>query len=423
MKEEFLHYVWKNKLYDPLRLRTTNQDPICVINSGLYNQNAGPDFLNSKIDIADQIWFGNVEIHIKSSDWYSHHHEVDENYDAVILHVVWEHDNDVYMKNNLPIATVELKQYVDPKLVEKYHGLSLQSLRWIPCEKEINTTDSFLLNNWLERLFIERLERKSTLIEELLDESNNDWERVLFCMLAKNFGLKVNGDAFFSFAKSIPYAIVRKEQHDFDRLSALFFGQARFLSERIEDAYHAHLKKEYEFLSEKYQLDEVIKNQFLFFRMRPSNFPTIRIAQLVALYHKHKNIFSELMKIKSIEEFYALFVIDVGDFWETHYNFTKESKRRKKGFTKSFLDLLFINTVIPLQFSYQRATNELDEEQLFKMMNKLKPEKNNIVSKFSDLKIEAKSAFESQALLELKNNYCAAKRCLECAIGNQLLRN
>ncbi|MFY0631520.1 MAG: DUF2851 family protein [Flavobacteriaceae bacterium] len=423
MKEEFLHYLWKNKLYDSLKLRAINDFPIVVLNSGIHNQNTGPDFLNSKIEIAHQVWFGNVEIHLKSSDWYAHRHETDENYDAVILHVVWEHDEDVYMKNNMPIPTLELKQYVDQKLLEKYNQLDQQSLRWIPCEKEINAIDSFLFNNWLERLFIERLERKSILINELLRESKNDWEYVMFCLLAKNFGLKVNGDAFLDLAKSISYSVIRKEQSSFDVLSALFFGQAGFLSESIEEPYHAHLKKEYDYLRRKYELVSYLKNSFQFFRMRPSNFPTVRIAQLAALYSKYQSVFSEVTKVKAINEFYQLFKIEVSGFWNTHYNFTKESKRNKKGFTKSFLDLLFINTIIPLQFSYQKTMNTLNEESLFEMMKAVKSEKNSIISKFSELKVTAKNAFESQALLELKNNYCASKRCLECAIGNQLLKN
>lgn len=423
MKEEFLHYVWKNKLYDSLNLKTVNQDSLVVLNSGHHNHNEGPDFLNSKVEIGHQVWFGNVEIHLKSSDWYSHHHEVDENYDAVILHVVWEYDADVYMKNNLPIPTIELKHYVDERLLERYHNLSQYNLYWIPCEKQIKTIDTFRFNNWLEKLFIERLEHKSILIDELLLDSKNDWERVLFCMLAKSFGLKVNGEAFFNLAKSIPYAIIRKEQSNQNSLSALLFGQAGFLFENIESSYHSQLKGEYEYLQKKYQLKEVSHCQFQFFRMRPSNFPTIRLAQLIALYHKRQNLFSELMKIKSREELYGLFGVDVDVFWETHYNFTKESKRRKKNFTKPFLDLIFINTIIPIQFCYLKANDKLEIEALFEMASMLKPEKNTIISKFSDLKIEAKNAFESQALLELKNNYCASKRCLECAIGNQLLRN
>lgn len=423
MKEEFLHYVWKHKLFDTSKLTTTNYSSLNILNFGFHNHNTGPDFLNSKIELDGQVWFGNIEIHLKSSDWYAHYHEEDENYDAVILHVVWEHNADVYMKNNSPIPTLELKEYVDYELTQKYHDLQYKVQQWIPCEKEIHSVGSFVLDNWFERLFIERLERKSILIKQLLDDSNNDWEAVLFAMLAKNFGLKVNGDAFLNLAKSIPFTLLRKIQDDSVKLTALFFGQAGFLSEEIENGYHLSLKKEYEYLKHKHQLSPISKNHFQFFRMRPSNFPTIRIVQFVALYHKHQNLFSELMAVKNRSEVNELFKIEVDDFWKTHYTFTKESKKRKKRFSKSFLDLLTINTIIPLQFFYQKTLSQLDEESLFKMMSQLQSEKNSIISKFSELKIEAKNAFESQALLELKNNYCALKRCLECAIGNQLLRN
>ena len=422
MQEEFLHYVWKHKLFHTSKVRTTNNVPLAILNFGIYNYNSGPDFLNSKIEIGNQTWFGNVEVHLKSSDWYLHQHETDKNYDAVILHVVWEHDSDVYMKNNKPIPTLELKNLVSIDLLHKYTKLCQQNLLWIPCEKSIESIDSFVFNNWLERLFIERLENKSQLIYQELDNSNNDWEAVLFILLAKGFGLKVNGDAFLSFARSIPFGILRKEQSSLLRLTALFFGQAGFLKEDIEEPYHSTLKKEYAYLQQKYKLTSVAKNQFQFFRMRPSNFPTIRIAQLAALYHTHQNLFSLLMEIKRVDDLYKIFTIEVDGFWETHYTFIKKSKKRKKRFSKSFLDLLMINTIIPLQFCYQKTMSDFNTNPLLEMIKELSPEKNSIISKFSDVKVKAKNAMESQALLELKNNYCAKKRCLHCAIGNQLLK-
>lgn len=423
MKEDFLHYLWKYQLVDISKLKTVKNESISVLKTGTHNHNSGPDFLNSKIELAGQVWFGNIEIHLKSSDWYVHQHETDESYDAVILHVVWEHDEDVFIKDNTPISTVELKQFVCKEILNNYQNLTTKKARWIPCENDIHNIDSFLLNNWLERLFIDRLEKKSQNIASLLQESKNDWEVVLFQLLAKNFGLKVNGESFLKLAKSIPFSIIRKERHDITKLSALLFGQAGFLSENLENPYHYELKKEYEYLKHKYQLRSISKNEFQFFRMRPSNFPTLRIAQLVALYHQHQNLFSLLMEVNSIKKLYQLFKIEVPEFWNSHFTFEKESKNRKKKFTHSFLDLLFINTIIPLQFCYQKSVHNFNEEQLFEKMKGLKSEKNSIILKFSELKIEAKNAFESQALLELKNNYCALKRCLECAIGNQLLRN
>ena len=423
MKEDFIHYLWKYQLFDISNLTTTQNESISILKLGAHNLNSGPDFLYAKIDIDNQLWFGNVEIHLKSSDWYLHQHETDKNYDAVILHVVWEYDTDVFIKDNTPIATLELKNIVSKNVLNNYQKLSSKNTQWIPCEKELHTIDSFLLNNWLERLYIERLEDKSKSIALLLKASKNDWEAVLFQLLAKNFGLKVNGDSFLKLAKSIPFSIIRKERNDLTKLSALLFGQAGFLSDNVESSYHTELRNEFKYLQRKYQLTPLSKHEFQFFRMRPSNFPTVRIAQLIALYHQHQNLFSTVINIETIENLYMLFTIEVSEFWNSHFTFEKTSKRTKKKFTNLFLDLIFINTIIPLQFTYQKTTNSIDEERLFGKMKGLKPEKNSIILKFSELKIEAKNAFESQALLELKNNYCASKRCLECAIGNKLLRS
>ena len=422
MKEEFLHYVWKNKLVNATQLKTTTHQSLQILNFGLYNQNAGPDFLNSRIEIDDQVWFGNIELHVKSSDWYRHHHEVDANYDAVILHAVWEHDMNVYSKNNEPIPTLELKNYIEQNIVKSYYKLTCKNLNWIPCEKQIADVNSFFMNNWLERLFIERLEKRSEQIRELLFSTKNDWEATLFIMLAKNFGLRVNQDAFLVLAKSIPYSIIRKEQREVMKLSALFFGQAGFLDEEIEDSYYLSLKTEYAYLRHKYGLEPASKHQFQFFRMRPANFPTIRIAQLAALYSRQQNLFSRLMNLKDIRQFYMIFKVELAPFWETHYTFDKESRKSKKNLTSGFLDLTLINTIIPLKFYYLKTINQFDKTFLLDFLRELKPEKNSIISRFSMLGVQANNAFESQALLELKSNYCAPKRCLECAIGNQLVR-
>ena len=422
MKEDFLHYLWKYQLFDISKTQGNYQEDIQVISVGLHNQNTGPDFLNAKVRIDHQLWVGNVEIHLKSSDWYSHHHENDPNYDAVILHVVWEHDIDVFMKNEKPLPTLELKGSVEQSLLEKYSGLTDYSNYWIPCEKQLHKVDAFSINNWLERLCIERLERKSILIDSLLRQYKNDWEYVLFLLLSKNFGLNKNGDAFLQMAQRVPFSILRKERGESMQLLALIFGQSGFLEEEIEEPYYSDLKARYQYLRHKYELIPMARNQFQFFRMRPANFPTIRIAQLSTLYVKHENLFSKLMNENQLEEVYELFTISVDEFWKTHYTFLKESKKSSKKLTKLFVDLLIINTIIPLKFAYQKTQNILNEERLIDLLIQLKPEKNTIVTKFSELKIEAKNAFETQALLELKNNYCAKKRCLQCAIGNQLLR-
>ena len=422
MKEEFLYYIWQYKLFAKRDLWTAEKQQITIEKTGIQNKNAGPDFLNAQVKIGAQLWAGNVEMHLKSSDWYAHKHEEDVNFDAVILHVVWEHDAVVFMKNNEPMPTVELKNFVDDKLLLNYKNLIYSSQSWILCENQIATLDEFLVDNWLERLYFERLEQKSIFIMELLQETNYNFETVLFQLIAKSFGLKVNGDSFLQLAKSIDFLILRKVSFDEQQVTALFFGQAGFLEKEVEEVYYQQLKKEYEYLKHKYKLHPIANGQFQFFRMRPQNFPTIRIAQLASLFFTHQNLFSKLMSITKKEEFYTLFSFTIQAFWKTHYTFESESKKSPKKLSKSFIDLILINTIIPLKFVYFQSRGAVDKDEIIQLIRQVSSEKNSIISKFSDLKIVAKTALESQALLELKNNYCTKKRCLQCAIGNNLVR-
>ncbi|MDG1527775.1 MAG: DUF2851 family protein [Polaribacter sp.] len=422
MKEDFLHYVWMHQLFTKINLRSTESNQIEIISPGIHNSNSGPDFLNARIKIDDILWVGNLEIHVKSSDWYLHQHENDSNYDSVILHVVWEDDVEVFSKDNLSLPTLNISRIVAKDLLLNYQNLYSKEQRWIPCEKLIPTIDTFVLENWKERLFFERLEEKSILINQLLSDSNNDYEAVLFKLLAKNFGLKTNADAFLNLANSIDFFRVRKLQNDAFKLQALFFGQAGFLEESSEEKYVIKLKTEYEYLKHKFNLKPIHNGQFQFFRMRPTNFPTIRIAQLSSLYHKHQNLFSKLIETSDLKVFYQLFSVELNDFWKTHYTFKAISRKIAKKLTKSFVDLLLINTIIPLKFNYLKGRGEVEETEFLCLIQQLKSEKNSIIDKFNELKISSKNAFETQALLQLKNNYCAKKRCLQCAIGNVILK-
>jgi len=422
MNEDFLHYVWLYKMFSKVDFKTTGNEYLSIIKSGLHNKNAGPDFLNAQLKIDGQTWIGNVEIHLKASDWYLHNHEKDLNYDAVILHVVWENDIAIYMKNNKPIPTLVLKNFIDETVLNNYKNLFLAPTIWLPCKNAISTVDKFIFNNWKERLFFDRLERKSEEINTLLQQENNNFEAVLFQLLIKNFGLKVNGNSFLRLAKSVDYSIIKKLSFHKNQLAALLFGQAGFLEEETEDEYHKELRKEYDYLKHKFKLIHIPKNEFSFFRMRPNNFPTIRIAQLVALFNKHQNLFSKLIEIDSLEEFYELFTVVVNPFWQTHYNFEAISKKTSKKITTSFVDLLIINTIIPLKFLFQKSRGELDEESFLALLKNINPEKNSIISKFSEIGVSSMNAFDTQALLELKNNYCAVKRCIECEIGNTILK-
>ncbi len=421
MKEDFLHYVWQYKLFDFKDCRTTQNEPVSIVHVGNYNLNSGPDFLYSQLKIDHQTWVGNVEIHKKSSDWYAHKHEKDKSYDAVILHVVYEHDVDVFMKNNKPLPTLVLKNLISEDIFEEYEKLINQRVHWISCERQLPDINSVLWKSWLKNLYFERLEQKSALVRELLTQTNNDFEAVLFQLLAKNFGLKVNGDVFLQLAKSIDFSIVRKESFNEKSLASLLFGQAGFLSDETEIPYQMELKQEYEYLAHKYTLSPLENNQFSFFRMRPNNFPTIRLGQLVALFNRHQNLFSKVISLSKPEDFYKLFLVEVNDFWKEHYTFETPSKKSLKKLTKQFVDLLIINTIIPLKYVYLQLLKKPYKTEILNIMHQLKPEKNKIIDNFSALGITAQNAFESQALIQLKKAYCTPKYCLKCAIGKELL--
>ncbi len=421
MKESFLHYLWRYKKFNLDGLKTINNEEVIILNSGQYTQLAGPDFSNTQIIIGNQKWAGNIEIHLKSSDWYLHNHEQDDNYDSVILHVVWEHNSEIFRKDNSEIPVLELKNYVSKDVLNNYQQL-MTPKSWIFCEKQLKNIDEFVLKNWQERLFLERLERKSIPIQELLIQTNNDWEAVFFQMLAKNFGLNTNGEIFYKIAQSIPYNIVRKESFEVENLEALIFGNAGLLDTEKEDNYYKDLKFRFFYLLHKYQIEKSIIEPVQFFKHRPDNFPTIRLSQLANLYHKQQNLFSKTIDISKLNQFYDLFDISVSDYWKNHYNFDKESTKKEKKLSKSFIDLLIINTIIPIKFAYAKSNAKEIDEEIIEILNEVSPETNSTINKFISFGIKPKSAFETQSLLQLKNEYCNKQRCLDCAIGSFLMK-
>lgn len=420
MREDFLHYVWNTKQFDFSNLKTVCQKEISVIDSGKYLQSSGADFFNAQLVIDGMRWAGNVEIHLKSSDWYVHNHHTDSNYDNVILHVVWDYDVDVYRKNNTEIPVLQLKDYIKKDLNDSYMDLA-KNKSWIFCENQIHSVDNQLFNDWKNILFTERLLQKSLVIEELLQENQNDWEATLFCMLAKNFGLNTNGNSFFEMAKSIPFPIIRKESSEVENLEALFLGKANLLYKDFEDNYLKDLQNRWNYLRTKHQIQETFFGQPEFFKHRPDNFPTIRLAQLAMLYHKNQYFFDTIINSDSLTEIYKLFDSATSEYWETHYVPDKESPKKKKPLSKSFIDLVVINTIVPFRFAFSRYQKKNSDDVLKKLMFAIKPEKNTIIERFHNLGIKSKNAFDSQALLQLKKQYCERKRCLECKVGKSLL--
>lgn len=422
MKEDFLHYVWKYKLFDTSNLLTTNKEAITIINSGQHNTDAGPDFFNGKIEIASTIWAGNIEIHINSSDWLAHKHQHDKAYNNVVLHVVFNDDKVIYDAHNNPIPTLELKGLINSELIAKNQYLQ-SSKDWVACQNQINTVDKFTINTWLNRLAIERLERKSEEIEFTLQQNKNDWEQTFYQYLFKYFGLKVNALPFEQLAINTPLKIAEKHSQIIS-VEALYFGQAGFLEDNIKDEYYLCLQKEYRFLKAKFSLQPIDKSLWKLLRLRPANFPTIRISQLANLLNKETRLFTKVIEAEKVLVVEKLFKTETSEYWKSHYQFgvlAENSSTKKVG--KTLINSLIINVVVPFLFVYgkQKQDEKLIDKALSFLEN-VKPENNSIITKWNELKVVSHNAMQSQALLELKNNYCSQKKCLNCNIGSKILQ-
>lgn len=421
MKEEFLHYVWQYQIWQSATLHTTTGELVQIQHPGSVNTDAGPDFFNGQLKIDDQRWAGNVEIHIRSSDWYAHKHHKDKRYNPVILHVVWEHDVEVFREDETVIPVLEIKDYVSKDLLGAYTKLQNKPIVWIACQEQLAGVPKFITDSWLERIYLERLERKATELLHDAEQNKYHWEALLFSKLAKNFGLKVNGETFYQMAISIPFHAVRKCQNNLMQLEALFMGQAGLLEEVKDDVYYQQLKQEYTFLKTKFSL-QPIETPPKFFRLRPYNFPTIRLSQLARLYHTNTALFSNWMKIKKIDSFYTTYRVRASNYWDSHYNFGVPSRKRAKRLSKNFINLLLINTLVPLRFVYSKYLGEDTAEEIIQLIEQLPAENNSIITNYKEYGLKAENALQSQALLQLYNNYCTPKRCLSCAIGNAILK-
>ena len=424
MQEDYLHYLWEFQKWKNLKLLTSEGLAVKVISPGRHNHLSGPDFFNSRLLIGEQEWAGNVEIHINASDWYLHGHETDPAYDNVILHVVWNHDADIFRGDNAEVPVLELQRFVPEQALRSYRELlSKDKARWINCEKDFPNFDDFALDNWLERLYLERLEQKAGFVFRLLEGSSNDWEKVLFVLLARNFGLNVNGDAFFSIANSIPFQVAGKLRKHQKQLEALLLGQAGLLEKQVQEPYYIELKQEFDYLTKKFGLSREGITPVKYFRLRPDNFPEIRLSQFAAVYHEQSSLFSKVISAQNIEVLKKLFSAGVSEFWETHYTFQKPHRKRKKLLSPAFVELLIINTLIPLKFCYMKAMGEEREEQLLTLVTNLQKEDNKIIKKYNSIRPgTAENAMQSQALLQLKKEYCEKNRCLHCALGVKVLQ-
>lgn len=423
MNEKLLHFIWKFRLFEQNNLQTTEGEKIEIVHAGTYNTDSGADFQNAKIRIGKTLWAGNIEIHINSKDWFTHKHDKDASYNNVILHVVYECGERVALRENgEAIPTLELKNLINTNTLYRYEELAKRKT-WIPCAKFIKDVDEFTVKNFLERLLIERLESKVEQINLLLAQSENDWENAMFQILARYFGASINKEPFFLLAKSLPVKVWAKHQNDLLQMEALLFGQAGFLEEKHDDDYPNQLHKEYLYLKRLHNLHPLKTQTWKFLRLRPSNFPTLRLAQLAALMHKEVKLFSKIIEAKNIKAIHQLFEVEVSDYWQQHYQLDKPSKKVNSHLGSSMKNILLINAVAPMLFAYGKyKDNEAHCDKAILLLEKCEAESNSIITGWKKLNVIAANAHETQSLLQLKNEYCDKFRCLECAIGNKILK-
>lgn len=421
--EEFLHFIWQFRLYGAQKLYTTAGDTIEVLQQGALNKNAGPDFTKAKLIIADTTWVGNVEIHIKSSDWLLHNHQIDSAYENVILHVVYEDDEPIYRQDGTELPVLVLKGLFPPYLLDNYEQL-ITSANNFPCEKQINLVDEFLIDGFLSRVLVERLELKSKEVYNKLNDLKGDWDETFYHFMARNFGFKVNAIPMEMLAQSLPQQLFAKHKDNPLQIEALIFGQAGFLNQSFEEDYPNQLKREYQFLQKKYNLNPIDISLWKFMRMRPQNFPTLRLAQFAALIINSNHLFSKILVMRDYRNSHVLFEnLPVNPFWKTHYHFNKKAEKVSLQMGKSSIQNILINTLSLFLFAYGKA---LDQENFvtrsFYLLENVPSENNTIVKQYEDAGVVVKNAFYSQAILQLKKKYCNEKKCLSCGVGIKLLK-
>ncbi|MFV0375832.1 MAG: DUF2851 family protein [Mangrovibacterium sp.] len=420
MNEFFLQFLWKYRLFNPDKLITSSGFKVKVLSPGFLNTDAGPDFFNARIQIGDTTWAGNVELHLRSSDWVKHKHHEDGAYNNVILHVVKEDDEPITNSKGEPVECLVLDY---PSGLEKNYASLLKSTAWIPCAKSIHRVNPATLQLWYHALMVERLEMKTGEITAKLEQNKNDWNETFYQFLARNFGFKTNSVPFELLAKALPIGILSKHKNNLFQLEALLFGTAGLLNEELlGDDYFLGLRSEFFFLCQKYKLKPVEGHLWKFLRLRPVNFPTVRIAQFAQLIHQSSALFSHLVELDKLSELKKLFQLEPSGYWLTHYRFNKESKKQAKHLGDLSFNSLVINTLVPFLFVY----GEYHKKQALKdlalaYMEQLPAEQNAIVRAWAQLGISACSAFDSQALIQLKNRYCDTRQCLNCPVGTKLI--
>lgn len=420
--EQLLHYVWKHKIFPLKALQTTSGLSVEVIDPGLANTDAGPDFFNAKLKIDGILWVGNVEIHIASSDWYRHGHDKDRAYDSVILHLCEQADVEILRLDGSAVPQMLL---TCPEHVEAHYDELQRVDICPPCYSILASLSKLTVHSWLSALQTERFEQKARLIGERLKRCNHHWEDAFFVTLARNFGFGLNGDAFETWVGLVPFRAVDKHRDDLFQVEAIFLGQAGLLEEEgSTDAYYLRLQKEFRYLQHKFGLPPVMAlSLWRFLRLRPDNFPHVRLAQLAWLYHKEESLLSRIVEAETLKEVEQILSPRTSAYWEEHFSFSKASPHREKVMGEGSKELLIINTVVPFLYAY--GLHKADErlcDRATRFLEELKAENNRIVRLWGGVGVLVRTAADSQALLQLQKEYCDKKKCLYCRFGYEYLR-
>ena len=418
--EQLLHYVWKHKIFPLKELKTTTGQQVEVIDTGLANTDAGPDFFNAKLKLDGVLWIGNIEIHERSSDWFKHGHHADAGYNSVILHIASEIDTEISRSNGERIPQIQL---ICPEAVRTNYKELLETDSYPPCYRIIPSLPPFTAHSWMTALQMERFEQKATLLNERLKRCQGNWEDAFFITLARNFGFGLNGDAFETWAHQLPFRAVDKHRNDLFQIEAIFFGQAGILEDSDGDGYYLRLKKEYTYLQHKFGLIPMDASLWRFLRLRPTNFPHIRIAQLACLYHRAYGLLSRIMETETLQGVRDILKGGTSEYWLTHYTFGGSSPSRPKALSNTSLDLLIINTVVTFLYAYGlHKGNRVLCARAGSFLEELKAENNYITRMWEQYGMKASNAADSQALIQLKKEYCDKKKCLYCRIGYEYLK-
>lgn len=424
MTESFLHYIWQFQYFHKEELQTSEGDSLQIFQPGNQNVNSGPDFSDARIKIGSLEWRGSVEIHIKASGWNDHHHSSDQAYEKVVLHVVWDNDKPIYRTDGTMMPTLELKHRVEMTLWNRYKKL-FTSLDPIPCTSAWPKVPDIIKLSMLDKAVMQRLEDKCLLAKSLLAENRNDWEETCFQLLCKNFGFKVNAEPMLQLAQLLPYKVLLKHLDKLIQIEALLLGQAGFLEKVKEDEYTKILKREHRLLSTKYRLEskEMKAVQWRFLRLRPANFPTVRLAQLAVLLSSQRNLFSKILECTSYKKLVELLDVEQSEYWQYHYQLDKKSKARVPSLGQSSVHNILINTIAPLLVAYgQLQDDQSYVDRATEILQHLPTENNKITRQWLDLGYKVKSSFDSQGLIELYNSFCMKRRCLDCTIGTHIIK-